>query len=49
MLDKFYCFIAYNLPKDLVKWCFVRVATYNTGSDIMSEITCFKALERWKM
>jgi len=49
--ERLYIWIAWHLPRDLVRWCFIRVSTEaSTGygsSQCMSEITCFEASYRW--
>jgi len=49
--ERFLMFIAWKLPKVLVKWCYVRVAAHATqgkyGSTIVPEISMMDALKRW--
>ena len=51
MFDKIYCWLAWKLPKNLVKWCAVRLMTNASvgkhSSMVMSEITCIQALQAW--
>ncbi len=51
LLEKVYLRIAWMLPQGLVKWAFVRVATYGTvgkySDQVLPELTIVAALERW--
>jgi hypothetical protein len=51
-MDKFYQWVAWRLPKGLVKWCAIRVtaaATTGEYSDtVVPELTAMDALKRWE-
>jgi len=51
MKEKILIWLAWHMPKELVKWAAVRLmasATVNEYSDqIVSELTCLDALQRW--
>lgn len=48
---RFWRWLAWLLPHELVKWAVVRVATYATSGkyslDIIPEVTIMTALKRW--
>jgi len=50
-MEKFYMWLAWQLPRELARWGFVRVVSEaSTGalSDReMGTITCIEALEQW--
>ena len=49
-LEKFYINLAYILPKELVKWCYIRVSTYATSIESDKtpyDINVVQALELW--
>lgn len=50
-MDKLQMHIAWLLPKQLVKWCFVRVTAHATtgkyGDTVVPELTAMDALSRW--
>jgi len=52
MIDKFYYWLAWALPRRVVYYAFIRVAAHASvgkfGSVIVSELTCFQAMERWE-
>lgn len=51
MREKLLIWIAWHLPKELVKWCYIRVGVYATtgeyGNTVVPEITMTDALKRW--
>jgi len=51
MRERFYCWLAWYLPRGLARCAFIRVAASGTvgkyGDTIVSELTCLQALERW--
>lgn len=51
MLEKLWITIAWILPRSLVKWCFVRVASSATtgehADELVSQLTVLEALRRW--
>ena len=51
MKDSFYQWLAWKLPKELVKWCYCRVAAFATQGEysntIVPELTMMDALGRW--
>ena len=50
-MEKIYCWIAWHLPKNLVKWCSVRLMSAATvgkySHQVVPELTCIEALQRW--
>jgi hypothetical protein len=50
-VDKFWLFIAWHLPKELVKWCAVRLGAFAStgkyGNTNVPEMTFMDALKRW--
>lgn len=50
--DKITLWIAWHLPRFLVKWCYVRVAAHATtgryGNANPDELSIMEALKRWK-
>jgi hypothetical protein len=50
-MDKFYMWIAWRLPKNLVKWVSIRlIASATSGkysNTIVPELTAIDALKRW--
>ena len=50
MKDKIIMWIAWHLPKELVKWCFVRVganSTYKRPNEEVPKIKMMDALGDW--
>jgi len=51
MKDKFYLWLSYRLPKELIEWCAIRLmvnATTGKYSDqVVPELTAIEALNRW--
>ncbi len=51
-MRKLYIFIAWMLPKELVKWCAVRLFAHATVGEykntIVPELTAMDALKRWE-
>ena len=51
LVEKFLMFIAWHLPRTIVKWCFVRVVAHATtgeyGNTELPAITATEALKRW--
>lgn len=48
LYERFLVWIAWHLSKELVKWCFIRVASHATKSNEHPDtISIMKALERW--
>jgi hypothetical protein len=49
--ERMYIWIAYRLPRDLVKWCAIRVMAYACDGEwrdqIVPELTAMDALGRW--
>lgn len=49
--EKTMCWIAWHLPRDLVRWCYVRVGAHATteqyGGEIVGEVRMMDALQRW--
>lgn len=43
----FWVWLAWHLPRTLVKWCAVRVMTYQYTGEL-SERTCLEALRVWR-
>jgi hypothetical protein len=52
MKEKLMIKIAWLLPRELVKWCAVRVMSHATvgqySSQIVTELTVIDALKRWE-
>jgi hypothetical protein len=52
MREKIYIKIAWLLPRELIKWCAVRMMSAATtgqySSQIVSELTAIEALKRWE-
>jgi hypothetical protein len=50
--ERFLTWIAWHLPRELVMWCFVRVASHATmgeyGGDCPDKVSIMDALERWR-
>jgi len=50
-MEKFWIWIAYKLPRNLVKWAAVRLMASATvgkhSSQIVPDLTALEALERW--
>ncbi len=51
MWDRFCMWLAWKLPRRLVKWCALRLmanaTTGDHGHHIVSEVTILDALDRW--
>lgn len=51
MKDKLQCWIAYRMPRWLVRWCSVRLGAHATtgqwSSQVVPELTFMDALKRW--
>ncbi len=45
--ERFYIWLAWRLPKELARWTFVRVATFNEMGT-PGETKCLDALKRWR-
>lgn len=52
MIDKFWMWLAWILPKRLVYWCSVRLFTHATvgkySEQVVGDLKVIDALERWK-
>jgi hypothetical protein len=51
MSEKFYMWLAWKLPRDLVKWCCYRVLSWAimcNPDNTPDEINILKALENWE-
>ena len=50
-MEKFWAWIASHLPRNLVKWCFLRVAVDATQGEYSDQevptLTVIVALQRW--
>lgn len=50
-MEKVWMWIAWHLPKELVKWCAVRVGANATtgqhGNTVVPSLTFMDALQRW--
>jgi hypothetical protein len=50
-MEKFWIWIAWRLPRPLVKWCAFRVAAYATtgrySNTVVPELSMMDMLERW--
>jgi hypothetical protein len=50
-MEKLQQFIAWHLPKNIVKWAAIRLMVYGTqgshSNQIVPELTCIEALNRW--
>ena len=51
MIEKFWMWLAWHLPRVVVKWCSYRMAAHATqgvyGHCIVPEVTMIDALKRW--
>ena len=51
-IERIWIFIAWHLPKPLVKWCFVRLSVASGqgyySNQSVPDLTCIDALKRWK-
>jgi hypothetical protein len=49
--EAFVRWIAWCLPQELIKWCYIRVGAHATtgeyGNTVVPELTMMDALERW--
>lgn len=52
-MDRIYQYLAWKMPKGLVKWCSVRLIANATmgkySSIIVSDLTAMDALQRWEV
>ncbi len=52
-MEKFYKWVAFKLPKRLVKWAAMRVIAHATqdkwGSQVVPELTAMDAVSRWDL
>lgn len=51
MIEKFWIWLAWKLPRPLAKWAYIRVATaasVEMSDREMGAIKCIEALEAWK-
>ena len=52
MSDKIWMWIAWHLPKNLVKWCAVRLMAHATTGQysyvLTTKTTIIEALQRWE-
>ena len=52
MRERFYMWLAWHLPRELVKWCAVRVGASATAGEysgqVVPDLTVLDALRRWK-
>jgi hypothetical protein len=50
-MNKFYRWLAWKLPKDLVMWCWYRVAAHATqgrwSSECPGDVKMMDAIDRW--
>lgn len=50
--ERFLTWIAWHLPRELVMWCFVRVAAHATmgkyGDTVPDQLSVMTALDRWR-
>ena len=49
-MDKFWMQLAWLLPKQLVKWAYVRLHVHATTaypSKVIDDISCFDAMKAW--
>jgi hypothetical protein len=51
LVEKFWMWLAWHLPKELVKWSGVRLVAHATQGEysdtVVPELTAMDALERW--
>lgn len=51
-MEKVWIKLAWLMPRDLVKWCAVRLMASGTvgkyENQLVSELTCLEALNRWE-
>jgi hypothetical protein len=51
MMEKIYIWVAWHLPRTLVKWCAVRVGAHATvgrySGQVVPDLKFMDALERW--
>lgn len=51
MSERFWMWVAWHMPKVLVKWCYVRVGAHATtgkyGKTVVPELSMMDALKRW--
>lgn len=51
--ERFWCWLAWLLPRDLVMWCAVRLMAHGTGGPYgntdPSDLNVLEALKRWKV
>lgn len=51
LFEKFWQRLSWVMPRELVRWCFVRVVAHATmgsfGHTIVPELTAIDALARW--
>lgn len=52
MMEKFWIWLAYRMPRRLAYWCTIRVGAHATtgryGSQIVPDLHLTQALERWE-
>jgi hypothetical protein len=52
MKDKVWMWLAWKLPRELVKWAAVRLMAHGTQgayeTTVVPELTCIEALNRWE-
>lgn len=51
MIENFWIWLAWKLPKPLAKWAYIRVTTaasVELGDREMGSLTCVEALKEWK-
>ena len=50
-MERFYIWLAWRLPKELVKWTTIRLIAHGTqgqySNTIVPELTAIDALKRW--
>lgn len=51
-VERVWMWVAWHLPKALVRWCYVRVGAHATtgkyGNTTVPDLTMMDALERWE-
>lgn len=49
--ERFLMWIAWHMPREIVKWCFIRLAAHATTSEFANRetptVTCMEALACW--
>ncbi len=52
MMEKLWIYIAWKLPKPLVKWCVIRACAHATtgqyGDTVVPELSMMDMIKRWE-